>query len=389
MMAELQKPTVVHVIGSLDRGGAEMMLFRLLRSSASGRFRHAVISLMDSGSLSEPIQALDIPVYKLGIPGGRIRPSHVLRLAKTLSWVNADVVHTWMYHSNLIGGLVSRLRSSTPVLWGIHHSTLDPEVDSRNLILIAKASTYLSSWVPKRIVCCSMSSLQAHEDLGYRKERMTVIPNGYDVEALRFQSQAQTEMKRALGLADDQILIGMAARFDPQKAHQILISAAAQFGQAFPGAHFVLCGYGVDSANRTLRQWIENSGRASQFHLLGEIEDMAKFYSALDVATLSSSHGEAFPNVVAEAMLCEVPCVATDVGDVTQIIGDTGIVVPAGDPGALSAAWGSMIESGAEERRSRGARARQRIADRYEISRVAAEFEEMYVELADVEQRAV
>jgi len=106
--------------------------------------------------------------------------------------------------------------------------------------------------------------------------------------------------------------------------------------------------------------------------------------AALDVASSSSSYGEAFPNVVGEAMASGVPCAVTDVGDSAYIVGDTGRVVCSGDMEGLAYAIGSLLEMPAEALRILGARARARVAEHFEIGKVVRRYEAFYEELVSV-----
>lgn len=100
--------------------------------------------------------------------------------------------------------------------------------------------------------------------------------------------------------------------------------------------------------------------------------------AALDVATTSSAFGEAFPIVVGEAMACGVPCVVTDVGDSAVIVGETGAVVPPGDPDALAAGWRRLLDMRQDERSRLGMAARQRIGERYSLKKIVAQYEQLY-----------
>jgi len=105
---------------------------------------------------------------------------------------------------------------------------------------------------------------------------------------------------------------------------------------------------------------------------------MTTIYSALDIATLSSAFGEGCPNVLVEAMSCGLPCVATDCGDAADILGPTGIVVPARDPEALAAAWNQLISLGPDPRRALGARARDRIIAFYDLPAIVGRYDALY-----------
>ena len=100
------------------------------------------------------------------------------------------------------------------------------------------------------------------------------------------------------------------------------------------------------------------------------------------MATSTSIYGEAFPNVLGEAMACGVPCVATDVGDSAFIVGDTGFVVPPDDPQALADAWECVLRMNPHERLAMGARARERVAREFDIVVIRKRYEQVFRRLA-------
>lgn len=130
-----------------------------------------------------------------------------------------------------------------------------------------------------------------------------------------------------------------------------------------------------------LTGWIREAGLTDRFFLLGFRDDIPRLTAALDIACLSSAFGEGFPNVLGEAMACEIPCVATDVGDSANIIGDTGRVVPPKNPVALGKALKELVCMGYEGRAGLGRSARKRIRERFELSKVVKRYEELYMGL--------
>lgn len=110
--------------------------------------------------------------------------------------------------------------------------------------------------------------------------------------------------------------------------------------------------------------------RAGRMLWKAATSDIAPVYCALDLLTLSSAFGEGFPNVVAEAMACGTPCVVTDVGDASLLVGETGLVVPPRDPDALCTAWGKALAWSGDERAARGRQARERIVRQFSVDRM-------------------
>jgi len=369
---------LLHIISGLGQGGAETMLYKLLTEMRSEGFETQVISLLDRGVVGPRIEALGIPVISLGMRRGVPDPRALFRLARLLRGLAPDLVQTWMYHADLIGGLAARLAGVPHLVWNIRHSDLDRHRVKRSTRYTAKAGALLSGWLPEQIICCSHRAAQVHVELGYRSERIGVIPNGFDLQQFRPNPPLGREIRAELGLDERHLLFGLVARFNPQKDHHGFIQAARQTVDAFPEARFLLCGPGVEWDNPELTAWIQAADLVRQIHLLGPREDMSAINNALDVALSASASGEGFPNVLGEAMACAVPCVVTDVGDSADIVGETGLVVTPRNPGTLADAMLQMARLDPEARLARGRAARQRIETQYSIERIAAQYTALY-----------
>jgi len=370
------------MITGLDTGGAELMLLKLLSRIDRAAFSSEVLSLTDIGAVGEQILALGIAVHSLGMRRGVPDPRGILKAASWLRKVQPDVVQTWMYHADLIGSLAMCLGKAVPLAWGIRQSSFDLRKSKRRSRWTAHICARLSHWAPARIVCCSEASYRVHAALGYNVAKMLVIPNGYDLDTFHPDPAAYASVRQELGLAQATILIGVAARFDPQKDHETFVQATALLHAHRPEVHFLLCGDGMTWKNKALAGWIDAAGLRASWHLLGRRADMPRLTAAFDIATLSSAYGEGFPNVLGEAMACGVPCVATDVGDAALIVGETGVIVPPQNPASLAAGWRTMLAVGPERRRQLGEEARRRIASRYSLASVVRAYETLYEALS-------
>jgi glycosyltransferase involved in cell wall biosynthesis len=379
---------VLHIITDLGLGGAETMLYRLLARMDSARFANEVISLTNLGVNAENIRAAGIPVRALGMKRSIPNPLPAARLLQSIRKSKPQIVQTWMYHADLIGGLTARLAGDIPVVWNIRHANLDPQGNRLLTIWIAKACALLSPWLPRRVLCCSQAASLSHIRLGYAANKMEIIPNGFDLHGFRPDSAARLSLRNELRIAEDALIIGMAARFHPLKDHHNFIQAAARLHAVLPEVHFVLCGSGVDSKNPRLARWVTAARLDAHCHLLGARRDMPRLFAAIDIAT-SSSKSEAFPSVVGEAMACGTPCVVTDVGDSALIVGDSGRVVPPRDPVALAAAWRELIEAGSGVRRCLGLDARRRVEQHFALPQVVQRYESIYAELAGEAQQSM
>ena len=369
---------ILHVISGLHIGGAEMALHRLLSVMDREIFQSAVISLTSDHPVGEMIRKIGVPVTSLGFKPGTLNPLLAVSLRKQILLNQPDLIQTWMYHADLLGGLVSKTAGSPPVIWGIRHTVVDSKSLKRSTYWVARASAFFSHYLPSKIICNAEAGKDTHARMGYDSNKMMVIGNGFDTGCFRPDSAARDSFRDELGVDQKTFLIGMGARFNPQKDHANFLSAAHLLRQKCPNVHFVLWGKDVDQHNQVLQNLVRLMDMESYIHLLGLRMDGPRLFASLDVASLSSAYGEAFPQVVGEAMASGVPCVVTDVGDSAMLVSDTGKVVPPRDPVALANAWMELLGLSQEERRSLGSKARQRIVDHYSLERMAESYSQLY-----------
>ena len=372
---------VVHVITDLDVGGAEMTLARLLTRPNRHSTAVAVVALGSRGPLAARIEAAGVPVFALGVRAGASAAVALWRLVSLLRRFRPDVVQTWLYHADVAGLVAGTIARVPHVVWNIRCAELDPRDHPRSLPLLLRALALMSGR-PAAVVCNSEAGRRAHERLGYTPRRWEIIANGIDTDTFRPSADARRHLRRELGLDANARLVGLLARFHPMKDHITFLEAAKIISASKTDVHFVAAGRGVPEA-AAIEQWLKRSGTTGYVHLLHEQAEPSRFLAALDVA-VSSSYGEAFPNVVAEAMACGTPCVATDVGESARIIANAGFVVPRREPAALAAAVVRVLDLDAAARAAVQTEARQRIVSNFSIDRAAARFDDLYADIAGV-----
>jgi glycosyltransferase involved in cell wall biosynthesis len=366
--------TVLHLITGLETGGAERMLVHLVSRADPARLRAVVVSLTGPGTMGPLIERAGVPLRSLGMRRGVPDPRGIARLARILREFRPAVLQTWLYHADLLGLVVWRLGLVPHLVWGLQGTeTIDTPV-VRRLLAWCSAS-------PDAVVAVSRAGQRFHEGLGYRPRRWVHLPNAVDTAALRPDAEARRQGRAILGIGDDRITILLPARFHPMKDHGNFL-AAARLTPNCPEALFVLAGTGTEPVAPALTGMIAAQGLQDRVLRLGERRDLERLYPAFDIVTLSSAFGEALPMVLAEAMACGIPCVATDSGDAALVIADTGTVVPPRDPTALAAGWQRLIELGPAGRQALGGRARARIVEHYDLKRVVPRYTALYEEIA-------
>jgi glycosyltransferase involved in cell wall biosynthesis len=342
---------------------------------------HQVISLMNIGAYGDRILELGIQVYALDMPKSQLTIDGLVKLYQLIRKIDPDIIQTWMYHSDFVGSIVARMAGKKTVVWGIHNTNLDPDKTSRSTRAIVRVCGVLSRILPQKIVSCSQEGVRVHADLGYQSQKMIVIPNGYDISEFAPSATSRSELRALWQIPEQTTLFGMVARWNPQKDHANLIAALAHLQERVQSPwHCVTIGSNMSEENQILVDLLDRAGVRDRVSLLGIRTDIPAVMSALDFHVLSSAYGEAFPNVVAEAMACETPCIVTEVGDSALIVGDTGWVVPCSDPVGLATAMAGAIQelSDRSALQKRQAKCRQRIEENFNLQIMIERYQNLW-----------
>lgn len=380
----MNNPTrVTHVITGLNLGGAETALYRIVSETQSRGIENIVISLGPRGYFSPKLEMIGVKCYSLNMTSSFPNPLKLLSLSKILRMFNPDVIQTWMYHADFMGGLAAKLAGNKPIVWGVRNSNLSAEESNPRTILIVRVNAALARFLATVIVANSEAAKAIHGEIGYPESLFRVIPNGFDTDFFLPNRRSYLSLRRNLGLPKASLLIGQIGRYDPQKDHKSFIDAAYLLHKERPDIHYLMAGPGVDWENSELVHLISDRELDGSFHLLGGRDDVPYLMAGLDIFTSTAAYGESFPNVVGEAMSCGVPCVVTNVGDSSSIVGKTGVVVPIRNAQAIYHAWRELLGRGREHMLQMGKSARARIQNYYSIERMVSGYMDLYATLIE------
>ena len=368
--------SVLHVITTLDIGGAERMLVSLATESPRTRLDHHVVSLVPGGYHVRTLRAAGIPVTEIPAGPWPPRPLAIVSLARLIRRIRPHVVQGWLYHGDLAATLALALagrRRTTRLAWGLQCSNLNIRLYRRRLALAIRACAALSTW-PDLVVSNSGAGLAGHSALGYRPDRTCVIHPGVDTERFRPSPDARRAVRRELGIPEAAPVLAHVARRDPMKDHACLLATL----ERLPGVRALAVGAGTETLP-------DRPG----LHRLGRRTDIERLVAACDVSVSTSAFGEGFSNSIAESMAAGVPVVATDVGDARVIVGDVGHVVPVREPGRVAAAVRQLLGEPPAARRARAERARDRITAQFTLGRMIARYVDLYQVLAGAAREPV
>ena len=326
-----KKIKILHIINSLQIGGAEKNLVSICNNLSINKnldnYEIHIISVDDISNYYKNYLK-NIKIYELNYKNNN--PVLVfIKLYKLINQINPDLIHSWLYGSDLIASAISILQNRKNILWSIRSSDTMRHLDIFSKIFV-KVLAMLSGVIPKKIIANSYKGKNDHIDLGYNKSNIEVIHNGYDLSKIdkSKNNKLRLKMRYELGVAKHDILIGNVGRDHPMKDHLTFIKSAYYLKKKIKNIKFLILGKGINK-NKKLLEAIRFRKLENNFILLEPKSiDISYIYQMLDIFCLTSSDSEGFPNVLVESILSNTLTISTDVGDSKKIINNSELIVP-------------------------------------------------------------
>ncbi len=360
---------IVYMLASLGVGGAEKQALGLAQRMAARGHAVTIVTLLPQASeewpTALPVICLNLRKNPASLFGALFRARRILREHKP------DIIHSHNFHANIFARLAS-LSSGRPVVISTIHNVY--EGGWRRMLAyrltdgLCSHSTAVSYAAAVRFV-----RLRA-----VRSEKCTVVPNAIDLTEFTPDVARPASLRESLSAGDDFVWLA-AGRITPAKDYPNLLRAFARVLR-IETAFLWIAGQGSDSAVARLRALASELKVNGQIRFLGLRRDMPALFDAADGFVLSSAW-EGMPLAIAEAMAMEKPVVATDVGGVRELAGETGMQVPAKNTEALAEAMLKLMQQPQSARDALGRAARNRIAAHFAMEKRSDEWEALYKSL--------
>ena len=368
MTKQNNKLNVVHVTFSLDIGGAEIVIFNLIRKFDKQKFNTSICSLTAGGDLVPELENAGIPIHVVQKNEGKDLKIYY-RLYRFFRDNNIDIVHCHNMYMLLYCAIPAKLAGAIGVVLTEHANLRNP----------SKLYCFLSRVSQKFTDLITVNSQQVIDalvnDQGLKPRDMVIIPNGIDFA--QYHQQFDTSALRSeLGIDADDKVVGIVGRLVPVKDHLTLIKAFAKLVARLPSARLLIVGDGQELDN--LKAFVEQQQLNERVIFTGFRRDILALLNVMHAFVLSSlKEGQSIS--ILEAMAVGLPVVATAVGGTPELVMDneTGLLVPSQDPEALGNAIYKVL-SDSETAARLGDAGRKRIQERYDLEKITRDYEEYY-----------
>lgn len=369
---DITSERVLHIIPSLERAGAELVMLGLLEGRQSSGIVHVVacFGAIDAG-MHRQLEGAQVAVVRIEIESWR--PWRALdSFVRLLREFRPTVVHGWMVHACILGAVLKLLMPRIRLVWGIHSQMFSRTLPTKALELVCIPVSWL---LHPTIIYPSDSSRRFFTSKGYSSKRSWVIGNGIDLSRFRQCPDARKRFRQGLDIDNRKFVVGCLARWHPDKDHRTLFGAIERLLDRGNDLLLVCAGAGLDKGNAELMQELRERGLEKSVILLGPLNDVVAFLNGIDLH-VTSSVSESFGNVVVEALACGTPVVVTDCGGPAEIVGQEGCIVPTRSPVELGNAIEDCRRSGV------GAEFhswRLRVIERFSLQGMIHRYEKLYL----------
>lgn len=360
---------VLHLITSLDRGGAENYVLSLVRKGHRARYQIDVAYLTGRGELVGEFVAENVRVYFVA-SRARFDPFALWRLVQLIRDNGYDLIHTHLFRADLYGALAARLSGGIPAVATRHN-------DDRFFLnpLVALVHHLVST---QQVHIIAISDHIARFTISCGVDQATKVRRIYHgLEPPAFDQEVQRQaVRESLNVPEDCYLLASVGRLTDQKGHRFLISAMPAICASIPHAYLLLAGAG--ELELGLRALAKELGVADRVIFAGVRRDIPELLRASDLFVLPSIW-EGFGIVMLEAMAARRPIVASRVSTIPEVVVDeqTGILIPPGDVDALVAAV-TRLERERELAQRMGDEGRRRLETTFSLEKMVADTESLY-----------
>jgi glycosyltransferase involved in cell wall biosynthesis len=369
-----QRKHVLQIVGNAIVGGMENYVVRLVERLPRDLYLTSVLAPFES-QCTDRLRSLGADVFITEITDEPSWQSIQLTSALIQSR-SVDLIQSHLPNAHVLAALAGQL-TGRPVLATVHGravTTLDIEVQRL-------AGSHLG-------VVCHATYFQAL-GVGIEPRHVHFIPSGVDTERFRPHEDRLGVLRRRFNIAAATPVVGFVGRLEVEKGPDLFLRAALSVRTQWPTARFVLVGEG--SMLKTLQTFADRFGLADAVHFAGAQDAMAKVFNELDIV-VSSSHSEAMPLAVMEAMASGLPVVACKVGGIADLVahGVTGWLVDAGNCDALATRIVELLQDPVSAR-AMGRAARERAIAQLSLERSVQETTRLFAELTEraIEPRRV
>lgn len=374
---------IANVCLSRSWGGLEMSALRWSENLA--RRGHEVRNILVAGSrLSEEARSRGLVQVTVPLMSKSFDPRASGKIRALVGRDGIDVVQAhrskdlWILWLALVGNSRPKLFYASRMLF----KTTTKKDFFHNLVYGRLDGVIVLTEVGKRYFAAATS---------VPPERITVIPNGFDVKAYELPAGERGVVRGELGLAASDLAVGCTSRIDIQKGQFELVEAFRLVLRHFSNGRLVLVGEPTLHEGRQymdfLKRKVTEYGLDSKVMLAGFRRDVPRVLSALDVFAMPS-YEETFGNCLVEAMLAGLPCVTTDAGGAPEIVegGKVGLLAEPKSVESLARALQMLLEN-LDLRRDLGAKARESARRRFDLEGVVAKIERLYGSVHEGETR--